>query len=163
MYHKTLYKMIEGDTSGDYRRFIFTVCMKHDCCIMYILWCKVRIRTILGFSCANLGSQLCATIRTPSHITVITPSHPLPPLEMKEVSVFRGYSAGEPSLRLYIKNLSRQTTEQVTFSTPSHLTPHSTHPPHTHHTHTHHTRTHHTHTLAGGSAVRLVATDSGDI
>ena len=36
MYHKTLYKMIEGDTSGDYRRFIFTVCMKHDCCIMYI-------------------------------------------------------------------------------------------------------------------------------
>ena len=49
MYHKTLYKMIEGDTSGDYRRFLFTVCMKHDCCIhtrIYILWCKVRIRTI---------------------------------------------------------------------------------------------------------------------
>jgi U11/U12 small nuclear ribonucleoprotein SNRNP65 len=32
--------------------------------------------------------------------------------EMQEMSVFRGYSPGEPSLRLYIKNLSRQTTEQ---------------------------------------------------
>ena len=35
------------------------------------------------------------------------------PPEMQEMSVFRGYSPGEPSLRLYIKNLSRQTTEQV--------------------------------------------------
>ena len=39
--------------------------------------------------------------------------HPLPLSEMKEVSVFRGYSAGEPSLRLYIKNLAKYTSEQV--------------------------------------------------
>ena len=32
---------------------------------------------------------------------------------MKEMSIFRGYSAGEPSLRLYIKNLARHTTEEV--------------------------------------------------
>ena len=40
--------------------------------------------------------------------------HTSPP-EMQEMSVFRGYSSGDPSLRLYIKNLSRQATEQVSF------------------------------------------------
>lgn len=32
--------------------------------------------------------------------------------EMQEMRVFRGYNPGEPSLRLYIKNLSKHTTEQ---------------------------------------------------
>ena len=36
------------------------------------------------------------------------------PSEMQEMRVFRGYNPGEPSLRLYIKNLSKHTTEQVT-------------------------------------------------
>ena len=40
--------------------------------------------------------------------------HTSPP-EMQEMSVFRGYTSGDPSLRLYIKNLSRQATEQVSF------------------------------------------------
>ena len=34
---------------------------------------------------------------------------------MRELSVFRGYSAGEPSLRLYLKNLAKQVTEQVLY------------------------------------------------
>ena len=36
----------------------------------------------------------------------------LKPDQMKEFSVFKNYSRGEPTCRLYIKNLTKQTTEQ---------------------------------------------------
>ena len=34
-------------------------------------------------------------------------------VEMKEEHVFRNYSPGEPSVRLYVKNLAKQVSEQV--------------------------------------------------
>ncbi len=37
--------------------------------------------------------------------------------EKQELSAFRNYSRGEPSLRLYIKNLSKQATEEVRATT----------------------------------------------
>lgn len=36
-----------------------------------------------------------------------------PSAEMKELPVFKNYSPGEPSSRLYIKNLSRHVSEEV--------------------------------------------------
>ena len=35
------------------------------------------------------------------------------PAEMKELHVYRNYSAGEPSTRLYVKNLAKQVDEKV--------------------------------------------------
>jgi hypothetical protein len=34
-------------------------------------------------------------------------------VEMESVSIFRSYQTGEPSRRLYIKNLAKQVTEEV--------------------------------------------------
>ena len=35
------------------------------------------------------------------------------PPEMDDLSIFRNYKEGEPSRRLYIKNLAKQVTEEV--------------------------------------------------
>ena len=37
-------------------------------------------------------------------------------LEMKEEHIFKNYSAGEPSVRLYLKNLAKQVDEKVKYS-----------------------------------------------
>lgn len=67
-----------------------------------------------------ISSEELAQNRLPEHGKSSYPS-PLPchlpppslPTELRELGVFKGYSPGEPSLRLYIKNLARQTTEEV--------------------------------------------------
>ena len=40
-----------------------------------------------------------------------------PGVEMRESSVFRNYDPGDPSMRIYIKNLSKQVTEEVWLAT----------------------------------------------
>ena len=35
------------------------------------------------------------------------------PTELQEHSIFKNYSPGQPSMRLYIKNLAKQVTEKV--------------------------------------------------
>lgn len=86
--------------------------------VLHTQWGVVLYYAIAYRSCKLfLGANSSVAVPIVHHYSYCSPmfttSIHLSCTELRENSLFKSYSRGEPSMRLYIKNLAKQVTEKV--------------------------------------------------